>query len=39
MTQGSKWSLTGALIGGAVGAVGGAVTRPDTIDLGRPAWR
>ncbi len=30
---------TGAVIGGALGAAGGAVTRPGTVDLGRPAWR
>jgi hypothetical protein len=31
--------LGGALIGGAVGAVAGGVTSPNTVDLGRPAWR
>jgi osmotically inducible lipoprotein OsmB len=31
--------LEGALIGGAVGAGTGAVTKPDTINLGRPVWR
>ncbi len=31
--------LTGALIGGGVGAVGGAVTSPDTVNLGQPIWR
>ena len=31
--------LTGALIGGAAGAVGGAVTSHNDIDLGRPIWR
>jgi osmotically inducible lipoprotein OsmB len=29
----------GALIGGAVGAVGGAVTSPHNVNLGKPAWR
>ena len=29
----------GALIGGAVGAGAGAITRPDQINLGRPVWR
>jgi osmotically inducible lipoprotein OsmB len=37
LTGGSP--LTGALIGGAVGAVGGAVTSHNDIDLGRPVWR
>jgi len=27
------------LIGGAAGAVGGAVTSHNDIDLGRPIWR
>jgi len=31
--------LTGALIGGAAGAVGGAVTSHNDINLGRPIWR
>jgi hypothetical protein len=31
--------LTGALIGGAVGAVGGAVTSHNDVNLGRPIWR
>ena len=31
--------LTGALIGGAAGAVGGAVTSHNDIDLSRPIWR
>jgi len=31
--------LLGALVGGGVGAIGGAVTSPNTIDLGRPIWR
>ena len=31
--------LTGALVGGAVGAVGGAVTSHNDINLGRPVWR
>ena len=31
--------LTGALIGGAAGAVAGGVTSPNTVNLGRPAWR
>jgi hypothetical protein len=30
---------TGALIGGAAGAAGGALTSPNTVNLGRPAWR
>jgi osmotically inducible lipoprotein OsmB len=30
---------TGALIGGALGAVGGAVTSPNAVNLGRPVWR
>ena len=29
----------GVLIGGAAGAVAGAATRPDQINLGRPIWR
>ena len=29
----------GALIGGAAGAAGGALTSPNTVNLGRPAWR
>jgi hypothetical protein len=29
----------GALIGGAVGAVGGAVTKDRDINLGKPIWR
>ncbi len=31
--------LVGAAIGGAVGAVGGAVTSGNGINLGRPIWR
>lgn len=31
--------LVGAAIGGAVGAVGGAVTSGHDINLGRPIWR
>jgi hypothetical protein len=31
--------VTGALIGGAVGAGTGYVTRPRDIDLGEPWWR
>ncbi len=31
--------IAGALIGGAAGAVGGAVTSHDDINLGRPVWR
>jgi hypothetical protein len=31
--------LAGALIGGAAGAVGGAVTNHDDVNLGRPIWR
>ena len=30
---------TAALIGGAIGGVGGAVTSPDAVNLGRPVWR
>jgi len=30
--------LGAALIGGAAGAVAGAVTDPNKINLGRPAW-
>jgi len=30
---------TGALIGGAAGAAGGALTSPNQVNLGRPAWR
>jgi hypothetical protein len=30
---------TGALIGGAVGAVGGAATSGRNVNLGRPVWR
>ena len=37
MTGGNP--LAGALIGGAAGAVGGAVTSHDDINLGRPIWR
>jgi osmotically inducible lipoprotein OsmB len=29
----------GVLIGGAAGAVAGAATRPDQINLGKPFWR
>jgi hypothetical protein len=31
--------LVGAAIGGAAGAIGGAVTSPRDVSLGRPAWR
>ena len=31
--------LAGAAIGGAAGAVGGAVTSGHDINLGRPVWR
>ena len=31
--------LEGALIGGAVGAGAGALTSPNQVNLGRPAWR
>ena len=31
--------LTGALIGGGIGAVGGAVTSHNDVNLGRPIWR
>jgi len=30
---------TGALIGGGLGAAGGALTRPGDVNLGRPVWR
>ena len=29
----------GMLVGGAVGAVVGMATRPDTVNLGQPAWK
>lgn len=29
----------GMLVGGAVGAAVGMVTKPSTVNLGRPAWR
>ncbi len=31
--------VTGAVLGGAAGAAGGALTRPDQVDLGKPVWR
>jgi hypothetical protein len=31
--------LAGAAIGGAVGAGAGALTSPDQVNLGKPAWR
>jgi osmotically inducible lipoprotein OsmB len=31
--------VTGALIGGAVGAGAGALTDEDDINLGKPIWR
>lgn len=31
--------LASALVGGAIGAVGGAATSHDDINLGRPIWR
>jgi hypothetical protein len=31
--------LTGALLGGAAGAVAGGVSSPNSVNLGRPAWR
>ena len=31
--------LTGALIGGGIGAVGGAVTSHNDVNLGCPIWR
>ena len=31
--------LTGALIGGGIGAVGGAVTSGNDVNLGKPVWR
>lgn len=30
---------TGALLGGAAGAAGGALTSPNQVNMGRPAWR
>lgn len=30
---------TGAVVGGAVGAGVGALTEPDQVNLGRPAWK
>jgi osmotically inducible lipoprotein OsmB len=37
MTGGAP--LVGAAIGGAAGAIGGAVTSGNSINLGRPIWR
>ncbi|MDR3536994.1 MAG: hypothetical protein P4L71_10890 [Acetobacteraceae bacterium] len=37
MTGGAP--LVGAAIGGAAGAIGGAVTSGNNINLGRPVWR
>jgi hypothetical protein len=37
MTGGSMG--TGALIGGAVGAAGGAATSGRNVNLGKPVWR
>jgi osmotically inducible lipoprotein OsmB len=31
--------LAGAVVGGAVGAGTGLLTSPDSVQLGRPAWR
>ena len=31
--------VEGALLGGAAGAAGGALTKPSDVDLGRPVWR
>lgn len=31
--------LGGAAIGGLAGAAAGGLTSPDTVNLGRPAWR
>ena len=31
--------VAGALIGGAGGAAAGALTSPNQIDLGKPAWK
>jgi osmotically inducible lipoprotein OsmB len=31
--------VSGALIGGAVGAVGGAATKSSDVNLGKPVWR
>ena len=37
MTGGAP--LVGAAIGGAAGAIGGAVTSPNAVNLGKPVWR
>ncbi len=37
LTGGSP--VGGALIGGAAGAATGAFTSPNTVDLGKPAWK
>ena len=37
MTGGAP--LVGAAIGGAAGALGGALTRPRDVNAGRPLWR
>lgn len=31
--------VQGALIGGALGAGTGALTKPNQVDLGKPAWK
>jgi len=31
--------VEGAVIGGALGAGTGALTKPDQVDLGKPAWK
>lgn len=31
--------VTGAVVGGAVGAAAGGLTDQDDLDLGRPVWR
>lgn len=37
MTGGAP--LVGAAIGGAAGALGGALTSPRDVNMGRPAWK
>lgn len=37
MTGGAP--LWGAAIGGAAGAIGGALTSPRDVNLGKPAWK
>jgi osmotically inducible lipoprotein OsmB len=31
--------IAGAVVGGVAGAATGVMTRPDQVDLGRPAWQ